>query len=140
MIECYTQRQPRPLLQRAWQSPPTPSPHTHTQLLPPPLLAAADSDGAHSKKKGVAGQFIVDVLVNCVMTSSSGSSSAEAGPIAGATARGSAVRLLPPGDKAGTPLVVTFPLSQVRQHAGKGLPACLPGTRSVFAPMCPVPK
>ncbi|KXZ50647.1 hypothetical protein GPECTOR_15g331 [Gonium pectorale] len=72
---------------------------------------AADGNGAGGKggKKGGGGgggAFIVDVLVN-VAPPPGGAASG------GSLPRGTPARLLPPGDKSGVPMVVTFPLSQV---------------------------
>ncbi|GLC55868.1 hypothetical protein PLESTB_001037800 [Pleodorina starrii] len=78
--------------------------------------AAADEDGGGGKKKGKKASasdspahFIVDVLVNTQPPPGG----AGGGGGASGLPRGAPVRLLPPGDKSGVPMVVTFSLAQV---------------------------
>ncbi|EFJ42378.1 hypothetical protein VOLCADRAFT_107315 [Volvox carteri f. nagariensis] len=67
------------------------------------------SKKSSSSSSGGAGHFIVDVLVNTAPTPGGGT----AGGSSGTLPRGHPVKLLPPGDKTGVPLVVTFSLAQV---------------------------
>ncbi|GIL48638.1 hypothetical protein Vafri_5094 [Volvox africanus] len=75
---------------------------------------ADDGGGGKKPQKGVssssAGHFIVDVLVNTLPPPGG---AGVPGGSSGTVPRGTHVKLLPPGDKSGVPLVVTFSLAQV---------------------------
>ncbi|KAG2452954.1 hypothetical protein HYH02_002291 [Chlamydomonas schloesseri] len=67
-------------------------------------------DGDDKKgKKGGGGTFIVDVLVNTAPPPGGAGSASTSG----ALPRGTPVKLLPPGDKSGVPMVVTFSIHQI---------------------------
>ncbi|KAG2425704.1 hypothetical protein HXX76_013546 [Chlamydomonas incerta] len=70
---------------------------------------AGDGDDKKGKKGG-GGSFIVDVLVNTAPPPGAGASGAST---SGSLPRGTPVRLLPPGDKSGVPMVVTFSIHQI---------------------------
>lgn len=82
---------------------------------PPRAAPEPEGDGGKKKKKDKdrvsgtsASHFIVDVLVNVALPPGS-----TAGAGGSSLPRGQPVKLLPPGDKSGTPMVVTFSLNQV---------------------------
>ncbi len=75
---------------------------------------AGDGDDKKGKKGGGGGTFIVDVLVNTAPPPGGAGSASTSG----ALPRGTPVKLLPPGDKSGVPMVVTFSINQARHTWG----------------------
>lgn len=60
----------------------------------------------------------MDVLVNTAQPP--GGAGGAGASTSGALPRGTPVRLLPPGDKSGVPMVVTFSINQVRERETEG--------------------
>jgi hypothetical protein len=90
--------------------PPRPRSPSSSEL-PAPSAPPAPALPAAEPSASTPSAFIVDVLVNAALPpgSSAGGS--------GGVPRGAPLRLLPPGDKAGTPLVATFSLTQAGRAA-----------------------